>query len=158
MVRILSSGIMTFAFLKVLDAFYQVGRTSKKYLIFSFVTVMGLSIPTFELLGESSSFTLLLMLVQIVAICMLSFNFKSSIVKRMAAIFCLHLLFFLAGLLVVFIVEILYDTWSFDTMSVSIFFTSVTMYLSASFLLRFKNISKSAIKMPMFWVFSLWPC
>jgi len=152
-IRILSSAIMSLAFQKFMEALYQKRRTSKKFMVISFVAVIGLSVPTFELLGDVSSITLLLMLIQIIAICVLSLNFKSTIVKRIVTIVCLHLLFFLSGLLVVFIVDILHDTWSFDKMSVSIFFTSLTMYLSASFLRRFKNISKSSIKFPMFWVF-----
>ena len=144
---------MSFALLKCMKVFFHQKQRSAKYMGFLLVVATGLLIPTGALLGDVSSHTLPLMGVQILAIGMISTLFEASLVKRWIAIFVLHLLFFLSGLFVVYIVAIVYDVLSFDKMSANIFFTSLVMLLSATFLQRFKNIRQATVKMPMFWVF-----
>lgn len=139
--------------IRAMDIFFEKRRTP--LLITTFSYLFCLVLTSLQLLWLDSVtpiiFVILNILVSMTALFIISLNYESSMIKRLAAISCMNFLFSAVNQ----ILNLLPFSYVIDLVDIKVLplIGKIPIYIAVSlFRRRFKNIKKSTNDLPMFWV------
>ncbi|MCL2199270.1 MAG: GHKL domain-containing protein [Defluviitaleaceae bacterium] len=143
----LFTSILTiFAYKNMIEIFFEKRRTNDKVIIFSYILFWA--ITRIEYFFFTSSFTNTL--VPVIGLFLVTLNYKSLLIKKIAAVCCIHLV---RITILVVIVHFMYIFPNFFTNEGEVGIISHFVIFIVSLLLRyFKNIKNDSIDLPIVWI------
>ena len=143
---VITSAITLFALKMLMGTFFEKRRTSTPIAILSYVLFSVLSNLEFHFIAMH----LTNHLVPLTALFIITLNYESSMIKRLATTACFHLIRNVVVVIVTFVMP--YAPIIVMDAGLNIITTAVLTFLVILPLSRFKNIRKNALDLPIIWI------